>query len=68
MSGLHVVRHDDVARYDIPTPLAREIGRFIVTWAHFENYLQDAISPSLATWVWITFFFLVSGRLGAGDP
>jgi hypothetical protein len=47
MSGLHVVKHDDVARYDIPAPLAREIGRFIVTWAHLEDYVQSIIWGTL---------------------
>jgi hypothetical protein len=47
MSGLYVHKHNDFARYDIPAPLAREIGRFIVTWAHFENYVQTIIWGSL---------------------
>lgn len=36
-----------VARYDIPASLAREIGRFIVGWAHFEHYLQAIIWGAL---------------------
>jgi len=32
-----------IGRYDIPASLAREVGRFIVTWAHFENYVQSII-------------------------
>lgn len=31
------------ARHDIPSSLAREIGRFIVTWSYIENCVQDAI-------------------------
>jgi hypothetical protein len=36
-----------VARYDIPAPLAREIGRFLVVWAHFEHYVQALVWSAL---------------------
>ncbi len=39
----YVLKHDAQARYDIPAALAREIGRFIVTWAYFEQYVQTII-------------------------
>jgi hypothetical protein len=35
------------ARYDIPVSLAREIGRFLVTWAYFEHYVQAVIWTAL---------------------
>jgi hypothetical protein len=35
------------ARYDIPGPLALEIGRFLATWAHFEHYVQTTIWSNL---------------------
>jgi hypothetical protein len=35
------------ARYDLPAPLNREIGRLIVRWAHFENHLQSMITAIL---------------------
>ena len=41
------VKTKSVARYDIPAPLAREIGRFLVTWAHFEHYVQAVIWGAL---------------------
>jgi hypothetical protein len=41
------VKRKAVARYDIPAPLAREIGRFLVTWAHFEHYVQAVIWGAL---------------------
>jgi len=47
MSGLHVVKHDDVCTIRYSSPLAREIGRFIVTWANFENYVQTIIWGTL---------------------
>jgi hypothetical protein len=47
MPGSFLVQHNDFARYDIPAPLAREIGRFIVTWAHFEDYVQSIIWGTL---------------------
>jgi hypothetical protein len=37
------IKSRSAARYDIPAPLAREIGRFLVTWAHFEHYVQAII-------------------------
>lgn len=36
-----------IARYDIPAALAREIGRFLVTWAYFEHYVQVVIWNTL---------------------
>jgi hypothetical protein len=39
----YVLKHDALARYDIPAALAREIGRFLVTWAYFEQYVQSII-------------------------
>jgi hypothetical protein len=42
-----VVKRKGVARYDIPASLAREIGRFLVTWAHFEHYVQAVVWSSL---------------------
>lgn len=46
-SEFFVLRQAAVARYDIPAPLAREIGRFLVTWAHFEHYVQAIIWGTL---------------------
>lgn len=43
MVDLVYVEKNFTASYDIPAPLAREIGRFIVTWAHFEQYVQRVI-------------------------
>jgi hypothetical protein len=45
--GLFVVQHNEFARYDIPAPLAREIGRFVVTWANFEHCVQSIIWGTL---------------------
>jgi hypothetical protein len=28
------------SNYDLPATLNREIGRVIVRWAHFDNYMQ----------------------------
>src|SRR6478672_6123982 len=36
-----------IARIDIPASLAREIGRFLVAWAHFEHYVQAVIWSAL---------------------
>jgi hypothetical protein len=36
-----------VARYDIRPSLAREIGRFMVAWAHFEAYVQGVVWSAL---------------------
>ena len=36
------------ARFDIPSSLAREIGRFLVTWAHFEHYVQATVWSALS--------------------
>lgn len=36
-----------VATHDIPAPLAREVGRFIVAWAHLEHYVQQIIFTAL---------------------
>jgi hypothetical protein len=47
MSDLFVVKHNAITRYDIPAPLAREIGRFIVTWANFEDFVQSLIWRAL---------------------
>src|SRR5258708_13597006 len=47
MPTVHVVKHKLEARYDIPAPMAREIGRFLVTWAHFEDFLQGIIGNSI---------------------
>ena len=41
------VKSKSTARYDLPAPLAREIGRFLVTWAHFEHYIQAVIWETL---------------------
>jgi hypothetical protein len=43
----YTVKRKAVARYDIPAPLAREIGRFLVTWAHFEHYVQAVVWSAL---------------------
>ena len=47
MSLVHVMKHKAEARYDIPPAMAREIGRFLVTWAHFEDYLQGIIGNTI---------------------
>jgi hypothetical protein len=47
MEYFFVVRDRQPARYDIPAPLAREIGRFLVTWAHFEHYVQATVWSAL---------------------
>jgi hypothetical protein len=36
------------ARFDLPASLAREIGRFLVTWAHFEHYVQATVWNALS--------------------
>jgi len=36
-----------LARYDIKPSLARELGRFIATWAHFEHYVQGVVWQAL---------------------
>ena len=41
------VKVKGVCRYDLPASLAREIGRFIVVWAHFEHYIQTVIWGAL---------------------
>jgi hypothetical protein len=41
------VKSKSIARYDIPASLAREIGRFLVTWAHFEHYVQAVVWNAL---------------------
>jgi hypothetical protein len=43
----YVLKHDAPTRYDIPAALAREIGRFIVAWANFEDYVQSLIWRAL---------------------
>jgi hypothetical protein len=43
MATFRAERIKSLARYDIPAPLAREIGRFLVAWAHFEHYVQALI-------------------------
>lgn len=47
MADYYAQRVKTKARYDIPAPLAREIGRFLVTWAHFEHYVQAIIWSAL---------------------
>jgi hypothetical protein len=47
MADYYAERIRTKARYDIPAPLAREIGRFLVTWAHFEHYVQAIIWTAL---------------------
>jgi hypothetical protein len=42
-----IIKHDLHSRHDIPASLAREIGRFVVTWANFEDYVQAVIAGSL---------------------
>src|ERR1700719_2600519 len=43
MAAFRAERIKNIARYDISAPLAREIGRFLVTWAHFEHYVQALV-------------------------
>jgi hypothetical protein len=47
MADYYAQKVKSTARYDIPAPLAREIGRFLVTWAHFEHYVQAVIWAAL---------------------
>jgi hypothetical protein len=47
MTDYYAQKVKSIARYDIPAPLAREIGRFLVTWAHFEHYVQAVIWKAL---------------------
>jgi hypothetical protein len=47
MAEYYAQKVKSVARYDIPAPLAREIGRFLVTWAHFEHYIQALVWSAL---------------------
>jgi hypothetical protein len=43
MSEYFFVKVGGVVRYVIPAPLAREIERFLVTWAHFEHYVRAVV-------------------------
>ena len=38
-----IERLSQSARYDIPASMAREIGRFIVIWAHLERYVLSVV-------------------------
>jgi hypothetical protein len=61
MSDYYAVKRKAVARYDIPPSLAREIGRFLVTWAHFEHYVQSVIWSALDV-------SEVEGRIAVREP
>ena len=50
-----------IARIDIPASLAREIGRFLVAWAHFEHYVQAVIWSALNLGA-------EEGRIAVRDP
>lgn len=61
MSEYVALKVGGVARYDLPAPLAREIGRFLVTWAHFEYYAQAI--------VWVTLGLgQEEGRIAVREP
>ena len=47
MAKLRAEKIKSLARFDIPASLAREIGRFLVAWAHFEHYVQAMVWSSL---------------------
>ena len=46
-AGIPCQKHKAEPRYDIPPAMAREIGRFSVTWAHFEDYLQGIVGNTI---------------------
>jgi hypothetical protein len=50
-----------LARYDIRPSLAREIGRFMVAWAHFEYYVQALVWSALQ-------LTAEQGRLAVREP
>jgi hypothetical protein len=62
MSKRKFEERDYNARYDIRAPIAREIGRFIVTWAHFEHWIQ------LIIWRSILNMSDAEGRIAVRDP
>lgn len=47
MAKFRAERIKTIARYDLPAPLARDIGRFLATWAHFEHYVQALVWSAL---------------------
>jgi hypothetical protein len=61
MQAIRAEKIKTIARFDIPASLAREIGRFLVTWAHFEHYAQAVIWSSLS-------LSAEEGRIATRDP
>jgi hypothetical protein len=61
MPKFRVERIKNIARYDLPAPLAREIGRFLAAWAYLEHYVQ--------TLIWLQLdFSAAEGRILLREP
>lgn len=58
---IHVQHVKQPARYDLPASIARELGRFLVTWAHFEQYIQASIWSQLQ-------LSAAEGRIAVREP